>query len=131
MTRGEHLFVYGTLMGGLGEDLLKNLGAQLMGKGTIRANLYDLGDYPGAKPDHRHQVKGELYRLPSPVKALAFLDDYEDSVSLRRQSSLFVRERAEVALEDGRTEIAWVYLYNRPVDESRLIQSGDYRDAAK
>lgn len=64
----EFLFVYGTLMGGQRKDLLAKVGATFFGRGTIRAKLYDLGEYPGVKPDHRHQVKGELYRLTTPVK---------------------------------------------------------------
>ena len=112
-------------------DLLSWLQASFVGRGAIQAKLYDLGEYPGAKPDYRHRVKGELYRLPNETKALAVLDDYEDFVALRRHSSLFVRETAEVALEDGRTEIAGVYFYNRPVDESHLIPDGDYKSWAR
>ena len=121
------LFVYGTLMGGHPNDLLTKIGATFVARGTIQAKLYDLGEYPGAKPDHRHQVKGELYHLANPVKALALLDNYEDYFTLRRRESLFVRERAEVILEDGTRKTAWVYFYNRPVDESHLIAGGDYR----
>ena len=121
------LFVYGTLMSGHRSDLLTRIGTTFVARGSIQAKLYDLGEYPGAKPDHRHQVKGELHRLTYPVKALALLDNYEDYVRLRRHHSLFVRERAQVTLEDGTLQIAWVYFYNRPVDESYLIPGGDYR----
>jgi len=125
------LFVYGTLMRGQQNELLRHCEAALVGRGTIQAKLYDLGEYPGAKTDHRQQVKGELYHLPNQPKTLALLDDYEGFVSLRRLSSLFVRERAEVSLEDGSTETAWVYFYNQPVDESRLIPDGDYRSGVR
>jgi gamma-glutamylcyclotransferase (GGCT)/AIG2-like uncharacterized protein YtfP len=67
------LFVYGTLMDGRRNGLLRKIGAQLVGRGSIRAKFYDLGEYPGAKPDRRCQVKGELYRLVSPAKDLALL----------------------------------------------------------
>jgi gamma-glutamylcyclotransferase (GGCT)/AIG2-like uncharacterized protein YtfP len=127
----EYFFVYGTLMEGQRNDLLSQLRASLVGRGTIQAKLYDLGEYPGAKPDHRHQVKGELYRLAKPAQHLTLLDDYEDFVSLRRHSSLFVREQTEVTLEDGRREIAWVYFYNRPVDESYFVAGGDFRGASR
>jgi len=118
-------------MRGQRNDALSQLEASLVGPGTIQAKLYDLGEYPGAKPDHHHRVKGELYHLPDPAKALALLDDYEGVVSLRCQSSLFVREQAQVTLEARRTETAWVYFYNRPVDESHLMPDGDYRSWAR
>jgi len=114
-------------MEGQRNDLLFQIGASLAGRATIQAKLYDLGEYPGAKPDHQHQVKGELYRLTRPAEALTLLDGYEDYVSLRPPDGLFVREQAQVTLEDGHTETAWVYFYNRPVDESHLILDGDYR----
>lgn len=116
-------------MGGQRNNLLASIGAPFVARGSIQAKLYDLGEYPGAKPDHRHQVKGELYRLTDPVKALALLDNYEDYVSLRRHDSLFVREPAQVTLEDGTLQTAWVYFYNRPVDDSHLIAEGVYRRA--
>jgi gamma-glutamylcyclotransferase (GGCT)/AIG2-like uncharacterized protein YtfP len=125
------LFVYGTLMEGQRNDLLSQIEASFVGRGTIQAKLYDLGEYPGAKPDHRNQVKGEVYRLTRPAEALALLDRYEDYVSLRRRDSLFVREQAQVTLEDGNMKTAWVYFYNRPVDESHLISYGDYRSWAR
>jgi gamma-glutamylcyclotransferase (GGCT)/AIG2-like uncharacterized protein YtfP len=126
-----YLFVYGTLMGGQREDVLGEVGAKFVGRGTIRAKLYDLGQYPGAKSDQRHQVRGELYRLTDPEKAITLLDEYEEFVVDERRKSLFVRDRALVTLEDGRTRTAWVYLYNRPVDESQFMPSGDYRDRAR
>ena len=135
----EHLFVYGTLMGGGRDALLTKVEASCEGRGAICAKLYNLGEYPGARPDHKHIVRGELYRLAQPRKALLVLDEYEDCwCSLRpraqhlgaaaRRRGLFVRELAMVQLDDGSEKKAWVYFYNRRVDESHWIASGDYRD---
>jgi gamma-glutamylcyclotransferase (GGCT)/AIG2-like uncharacterized protein YtfP len=128
------LFVYGTLMRGFREDWQRKVGAELVGRGTIRANLYDLGDYPGArvagaKPDRR--VIGELYRLRDPELALETLDKYEEFSPLEPNKSLFIRELLSVSLEDGRKKRAWAYLYNRGIANARVIPTGRYRDSFK
>jgi len=125
------LFVYGTLMKGFEKGWQQKLGAQLAGQGSIGGRLYDLGDYPGARPDSsesRHRVRGELYRLADPKLALTVLDQYEEFFPSQPEKSLFVRTLVSVTLENGRKEDAWAYLYNRAVDETKLIPSGDYRD---
>jgi len=97
------------------------------------ANLYDFGEYPGAKvlgakPGRR--VSGELYRLRAPKLALIFLDQYEGFSPLQLNKSLFVRELVSVTLEDGRKKRAWAYLYNRGIAKATLIPTGRYRDSA-
>ena len=59
------LFVYGTLMEGFNRSWQKTLGAKPIGKGTMVARLYDLGEYPGAvlAPGASDRVEGELYEL--------------------------------------------------------------------
>jgi gamma-glutamylcyclotransferase (GGCT)/AIG2-like uncharacterized protein YtfP len=125
------LFVYGTLMKGFHEDWQKKVGARLVGRGRINGMLYDLGEYPGAKcsaPDSGEYIKGELYELGDPELAAKVLDRYEEFLPDRPRSSLFVRMTAPVTLEGGRSENAWVYVYNRPVDGTKLVPSGDFRD---
>ena len=163
------LFVYGTLMWGFGRDLQHSVRARFLGPGTIRARLYDLGSYPGAKladKSSENFVKGELYRLRDPEAAIMTLDKYEGYSPLERSKSLFIRELVTVrlacpdtsdgsaacswsqdgtsiseprvlrsdirhgTLEGARKRKAWTYLYNRPVDEAKLIPSGNYRDRA-
>lgn len=127
------LFVYGTLLRGLRDDVLKKVGAKLVGTGTIQGRLYDLGRYPGAKrrigPSDR--VRGEVHRLPDPENALAVLDEYEGFFPDTPAKCEFVREAVKVTLDGGRRQQAWAYLYNRPVDESQFMPSGDYRDRAR
>ncbi|HEV2417147.1 MAG TPA: gamma-glutamylcyclotransferase family protein [Terriglobia bacterium] len=128
------LFVYGTLMQSFQGGLQEKVGAKLVGEGTIRARLYDLGDYPGARlADNGSEnfVKGELYQLSDPERTARILDKYEEYFPSEPLKSLFIRELVTVTLEGGRKRRAWTYLYNRPVDNTKLIPSGDYRDCAR
>jgi gamma-glutamylcyclotransferase (GGCT)/AIG2-like uncharacterized protein YtfP len=131
MTVCPRLFVYGTLMRGFSRDLQDKFQVTPLGQGTIRARLYDLGSYPGAKiggDSSEDWVKGELYQLADPGPAILTLDEYEGYSHLEPRKSLFIRELVTVTLEGGRKRKAWTYLYNRPVDEANLIPSGNYRD---
>jgi gamma-glutamylcyclotransferase (GGCT)/AIG2-like uncharacterized protein YtfP len=126
-----YFFAYGTLMRDFDGQWQKNVGANLIGIGWITARLYYVGDYPGAKladPGSGYSVKGELYKVRDLDRALKILDKYEEFLPSAPAKSLFVRDLVPVKMERGRTRSAWVYLYNRTVDESRLIPSGDYRD---
>ena len=127
------LFVYGTLMKGFCDDWQRRVGAEFVGRGTIRASLYDFGDYPGARvlgAEPGRRVRGELYRLRDPELALKTLDEYEEFSPLKPNKSLFIRRLVSVTLEDGRKKRAWAYLYNRGIANARLIPTGCYRDSA-
>lgn len=127
------LFVYGTLMKGFRADWHRKLGAEFVGQGTIRAKLYDLGAYPGARvvgADPERRVSGELYRLRDPELALKTLDKYEEFSPDEPKRSLFVRQLLTVTLEEGRKKRAWTYLYHRGIAKAKLIPSGRYRDSA-
>jgi len=125
------LFVYGTLMKGFREDWRRKVGAEFVGRGSIRASLYDFGDYPGARlfgAETGERVSGEMYRLRDSTLALRILDKYEEFFPLQPKKSLFIRKRVSVTLEDGRRKRAWTYLYNRAVARAKLIPSGRYHD---
>jgi gamma-glutamylcyclotransferase (GGCT)/AIG2-like uncharacterized protein YtfP len=120
-------------MKGFREDWQRKLGAEFVGSGTIRGNLYDLGEYPGAKvvgAEPGQRVRGELYRLRDAEVALKFLDRCEGFSVREPNKSLFVREVVSVASEDGRRKKAWAYLYNRGIAKAKLIPTGCYRDRA-
>jgi gamma-glutamylcyclotransferase (GGCT)/AIG2-like uncharacterized protein YtfP len=120
-------------MKGFHEEWQGRVGAEFVGRGTIRASLYDLGDYPGARVvglRAGQRVSGELYRLRDPKVALRILDKYEEFSPLDPRKSLFIRGLVPVTMEDGRKKRAWAYLYNRSVADARLIPSGRYRDSA-
>ncbi len=116
-------------MRGMRDDLLRAAGARLIGSGTIRARLYDLGPYPGVKAssESSDRVQGEVHRLLDPARALAILDRYEGLVPAAPARSEFARDVVSVTLDDGSKRQAWAYFYNRPVDERMLVPSGDYR----
>ena len=128
--RTNLLFVYGTLMKGYGENWQARAGARLVGRGRIIGKLYDLGEFPGAVAGSkfRSHIHGEVYRLDNVERATALLDEYEEFQPSRPLRSLFVRRELPVTMEDGTRRLAWVYVYNRPVRESALIPSGDYRE---
>lgn len=125
----ENVFFYGTLMTGF--DRRRRAGvddhlAEFIGRGTIAAELYDLGIYPAAVPAPDGQVWGEVYRMKNRDKALAGLDGIEGYSADDPDRSLYVRQLVDVRLTDGRTEKAWVYFYNAPLGRAERIPSGDY-----
>jgi gamma-glutamylcyclotransferase (GGCT)/AIG2-like uncharacterized protein YtfP len=92
-------------------------GATLVGPGSVRGALLDLGRYPGLVAG-RGRVRGELYRLHR-AELLPVLD--------REEGYNFVRRRAVVTLEKGRRTRAWVYAYRGPREGAVPIPHGDYR----
>jgi gamma-glutamylcyclotransferase (GGCT)/AIG2-like uncharacterized protein YtfP len=127
------LFVYGTLRNNYGHKLYSILrdNFELIGKGVIKGKLFDIGKYPGAvisKTDNNNIV-GELYQAKNNEaidQALKKLDKYEGYDAHNLLSSEYVRKRKFVKLKNGKKALSWVYLYNRPVKNKRLIESGDY-----
>ncbi len=118
---------YGSLMSAF--PTLKQLGLHnkllYQCKCELEGNLYNLGDYPGlkVKANKKQRVSAELYRF-SDQQVLHLLDDYEDYDPNNLQASLFRRELIDIAHPVVK---AWVYIYNQPVLESDLVQSGDWQ----
>ena len=115
------VFVYGTLRerarGPVQAALTR--GWSFIGYGTVAADLYDFGAYPGAVPSVAtgSRVRGELYRVPNEPAALARLDHHEGEE--------FERASVDVTLDSGDDERAWIYWYRGEPSERR-IPSGDY-----
>ncbi|HXH05163.1 MAG TPA: gamma-glutamylcyclotransferase family protein [Vicinamibacterales bacterium] len=124
----DRVFFYGTLMAGF--DRRRRAGIEPMlrflGRGSIRAALFDLGIYPAAVPAEETCVWGELYAMLDPEAVLAALDGIEGYRPGDPDHSLYVRSIADVTLGDGRIEPAWVYFYNAPLGRAERIESGDY-----
>lgn len=126
--RPDRVFVYGSLR--RGESLhghIKKAGLRYLGRGTIRARLYDLGEYPGAVASHASTdvVQGELYLAAQPDHQLPVIDEIEEFDPNRPGRSLFLRNRATVRLRDGRRVRAWVYFLPREPAKARRL-GGDY-----
>jgi len=113
------LFTYGTLMRGYGLHAVLAPGSRLLGEGTVRGVLLDLGRYPGLI-EGRGRVRGEVYRLDG-AELLPILD--------REEGYNFQRRRAVVTLAGGRRAWAWLYRYRGPRERARPISDGDYRRA--
>jgi gamma-glutamylcyclotransferase (GGCT)/AIG2-like uncharacterized protein YtfP len=126
------LFVYGTLRRGFcRHHTLRRLRAKSAGRGTIRAKLFNLGEFPGARPSGLASalVVGELYALPEAGQAFRILDAVEGIRTHAPERSLFKRETVDITLADKRRVTAWVYFLNRGLRARRRIVSGDYAAA--
>ena len=124
----ELLFVYGSLLSADNEfAVYLSHNSTLIGTGTIKGKLYDIGEYPGAiiDPYNQHEITGTIYQLHHPQKALKILDDYEGYGEDQDQPNLFVRELLPVKTVNGEMQ-CWVYLYNFPVKGLPQINSGNY-----
>ncbi len=129
----DRVFFYGTLMTGFDRRHRAGLDPLLafVGRGYIRAALFDLGIYPAAVPDPDGVVWGEVYRALDLEKALAGLDDIEGYRADQPEASLYTRTEVPVVFEDGGSDIAWVYFYNAPLGRAERIRSGDYLEHLK
>ena len=123
----DRVFFYGTLMTGFNRRLRIGIDSKLrfVGRGSIKAILFDLGIYPAAVPGEG-RVWGELFETDEPDVVLAGLDSIEGYRPGDPEHSLYTRVQSPVTLEDGQTQSAWVYFYNAPLGQASQIPSGDY-----
>lgn len=123
----DRVFFYGTLMTGFNRRLRIGIDSKLryVGRGSIKAILFDLGIYPAAVPGEG-RVWGELFETDEPDLVLAGLDSIEGYRPGDPEHSLYTRLQSPVTLEDGQTQSAWVYFYNAPLGQASQIPSGDY-----
>jgi gamma-glutamylcyclotransferase (GGCT)/AIG2-like uncharacterized protein YtfP len=127
--RKHYLFSYGTLLPRLAPAEIRPTVQRLrrVGKGFVRGQLFDLGEYPGAVLGRSGSpIAGQIFELPNDPEVLHRLDEYEGFDPSRPGASLFVRKRRYVQLEDGSRVFCWVYAYNRPVKAERAVSGGDY-----
>jgi gamma-glutamylcyclotransferase (GGCT)/AIG2-like uncharacterized protein YtfP len=111
------LFAYGTLMRGFPlHRLIEDL--PLVGEGRMTGRLLDLGSYPGAVPDARGEVRGEVYRVPDPERWRAL-----DSTEGRQ----YHREEVTVRIDGGPERRAFAYWYRGSLGCGVTIPGGDYR----
>jgi len=124
----ERVFFYGTLMAGFDRRRRAELDDKLtyVGRGSIRAALFDLGIYPAAVPATEGRGWGEVYEGKDAPAVLAALDEIEGYTPENPDRSLYVRTRVSVMLPDAAESPAWVYFYNAPLGQAQRISSGDY-----
>jgi len=134
---GNHVFFYGTLMAPFNRPGRQRITPKLtfIGRGTMRAALFDLGIYPAAIPaDDNSIVWGEVYETTETPAVLSVLDEIEGYRPSEPDRSLYTRVMVDVTLEgqggasstQGRVVQAWTYFYNAPLGRAQRIASGDY-----
>ncbi|WP_234736149.1 gamma-glutamylcyclotransferase family protein [Tellurirhabdus bombi] len=128
ITITTHLLVYGTLQQTSNHPMANYLhgNSTFLGKGYFSGQLYQLGDYPGARydPEAKSFVHGEIYALNNPDEIFAVLDRYEGIGET--DSDEYVRQVIPVQSETGRL-FCWVYLYNQSTQDLSIIDSGKYQ----
>lgn len=130
--RKRYLFSYGTLLPRLAPPEIRPTVQRLrrVGKGFVRGQLFDLGEYPGAILSRSGPpIVGQIFELPDDPEVLNRLDEYEGFDRSHPGASEFVRQRRSVQLEGGRKIFCWVYIYNRAVQAKRAVSGGDYSKA--
>ncbi|GGX58004.1 gamma-glutamylcyclotransferase family protein [Saccharospirillum salsuginis] len=117
---GKHrVVIYGSLKAGEhNHEVLKP--ARFLGEDELTTlALYDLGPYPGARPEPSRGVVVEVYAVPKP--RLVVLDRFEGYRPNAPNASLYWRETIET-----RFGLAWVYLYNQSVQGKPRIDAGEW-----
>ncbi|HLG34575.1 MAG TPA: gamma-glutamylcyclotransferase family protein [Bacteroidia bacterium] len=124
------IFIYGSLItpsNNFSKKIIDN--SDYISDGKVKGRLYLLGNYPGAVIEESeksiHDIKGKLFRLNN-TGVLKELDKYEQYFKSSPSKSLFIRRAVLVTDEEGIRHRAWIYIYNRPVDNRKSIRGGDY-----
>lgn len=128
MNLNMYLFAYGTLRFSdslIKRGVLKNE-FEFVGIGKMKAVMYDIGNYPGARNDDSGEVHGELFRMMEGKTALEKLDRYENYNRLNEKSGEYIRRKTLIRMNDGRSLMAWVYWYNRDLHSKKRILENDY-----
>jgi gamma-glutamylcyclotransferase (GGCT)/AIG2-like uncharacterized protein YtfP len=123
--KSDLLFVYGTLLileNEFGQYLHHN--GKIVSRGKFKGTLYDLGQYPAAVSDSQAEgfVHGTILRLCNPAEALKHLDFYE---GIGQPFCEYIRTSVDVETENS-VEKCWVYLYNLPAKDLKVIKNGNY-----
>ncbi|MCA1500478.1 MULTISPECIES: gamma-glutamylcyclotransferase family protein [unclassified Bradyrhizobium] len=128
----DRLFVYGTLTRGFDHPMARLLAAhaEFISEATCRGRLVLVEHYPGLLLSETPSdiVHGELFQLRVPDELLRELDMYEACGEGYPEPTEYLRQMVEVTLPDGASEKAWTYVYNWPVTDLPIIESGRFLD---
>lgn len=126
----DYIFVYGTLRRGANSEMHQLLAkyAEFIDDATYQGKLYKVDYYPGAVPsdDPNDVVQGEVYLLHRADIGLALLDQYEEFGPEFPEPNEYIRRKQTVALKNGRTVMAWIYIYNHSTENLELIKSTSF-----
>jgi len=128
----QYLFVYGTLKRDFHHEALTHImqDIEFAGESTVSGIMYDIGEYPGAVPNTSTKIKGEVFKLLRPRRVIQFLDEYEGYDSAHLKQSEYLRRKEIIQLKEENVE-AWIYWYNYPVDDKKVIRHQNYLDYVK
>ena len=112
-----------------GKPDLAALGVTRVGPCRVQAHLWDTGlGYPALTApgcEAAGEVRGELWQLTDPDRALPVLDAFESLYAEDEGGSDYLRHRV-VCLEPAGVE-AWIYVWNGPTAGMTLVSDGDWR----
>jgi very-short-patch-repair endonuclease/gamma-glutamylcyclotransferase (GGCT)/AIG2-like uncharacterized protein YtfP len=123
---GENLlFIYGTLLPGVELAEMSAVCGQLktLGPAVVRGKLYDLGPYPGVILDSAGTTQGQIVHVPT-NEVWKTLDEYEACPLPDSPDGLFRRVRTSAMLANGEPIDCWIYVYNRPLNGSAIVEGG-------
>ena len=129
--KNEYLFVYGTLRKEAGNELHKFIekNSEFVGMAEAQGKLYMIEEegYPAfiSTDNQADKTIGELYKLTSPIKLLAILDEYEEFFASDNVNSVFIRNTIDVNFEGQKVE-SYAYEFNRSVEGLKEIVGGDF-----
>ena len=108
--------------------LFRSANATLVSPASFSGRLYRISYFPGAifDADAPGRVHGEVWQLHNPGDILDKLDHYEGVLS--DGSGLYVRSQVPARLADGSEVVVDTFLYNRPLDAAKLVESGRFNE---
>ena len=124
------IFVYGSLRSGFRNPAYEYLTRyfKYCGEAQVKGKFFDSGSHPVALPSNEdHFILGELYSMQNAEEfswAFEQLDDYEGLNVEAGEIPLYKRSLVEV-FQNGKTTTAWIYWYNRSVEDMAEIETGD------
>ena len=122
----KHLpfFVYGTLIKGMGNDVLIPDEAKRI-KGYTKGRMYNVGLFP-AVVDGNDKIHGEIVFVPSflykrTMRVLDTLEGYHG-----KDDDMYKRRIVDVWDIDGNETLAWIYIWNRGIKDLEYIPHGSW-----
>ena len=128
----NYLFVYGLLKSTFENEAaqLVRSHCELIGEGSFRGYLYDLGEYPGVIYDESspYIVHGEVFKIiQNKDELIQILDEFEGVGDQFEQPNEYRKEIIPVQTKAGIIQ-AVCYIYNLDPDGFALIESGRYEN---
>ena len=127
----EYLFAYGLLKKAYYSDPLfevPQLPVTWVGNGKYQGKLYQVAEYPGVIYD-RHadwHVAGDIYEVNDAPNFFKEMDLYEMAKPTLEENHMYVRRKRPIKVEDRRIVECWVYEWDKEVEPSSLIASGNF-----